>query len=139
MDYGFEMPRDTNRNIHVLSLSSRSLWLVDPNGTRGGLAMYYNNEFQVLHSSNQMIDVEAVALGKKIYMTFVYGDPVQNQREQVWERLTRYGLAKSDPWFIIGDLNEIRGNHEKDGGALRDAGSFLSFNNMIQNSGLLEF
>ncbi|KAF8105323.1 hypothetical protein N665_0158s0012 [Sinapis alba] len=118
-----------------------NLVTVDPNGARGGLALYYNNEFQVkvLHSSNQMIDVEAVAIGKKIFMTFVYGDPVQKQREQVWERLTRYGLVRSDPWFIIGDLNEIRGNHEKDGGALRDAGSFLSFNNMIRNSALLEF
>ncbi|KAF8050187.1 hypothetical protein N665_2031s0005 [Sinapis alba] len=78
-------------------------------------------------------------IGRKIFMSFIYGDPVQKQREQVWERLMRYGLVRSDPWFIIGYLNEIRGNHEKDGGALRDTGSFLSFNNMIRNSGLLEF
>ena len=60
-------------------------------------------------------------------------------REQVWERLTRYGLSRSEPWFIIGDLNEITGNHEKDGGALRSADSFIPFNDMIRNSGLLEF
>lgn len=54
-------------------------------------------------------------------MTFVYGDPVHKLRYQVWKRLTRYGLARSDPWFIIGDLNEITGNHEKDGAALRSA------------------
>ena len=68
-----------------------------------------------------MIDVEAVALGKRVFLTFVYGDPVQQMREQVWERLTRYGLSRSEPWFIIGDLNEITGNHEKDGGAIRSA------------------
>ena len=45
----------------------------------------------------------------------------------------------SEPWFIIGDLNEINGNHEKDGGSLRCATSFIPFNNMIRNSGLLEF
>ena len=60
-------------------------------------------------------------------------------REQVWERLTRYGLSRSEPWFIIGDLNEITGNHEKDGGALRSVDSFIPFNDMIRNSGLLEF
>jgi len=40
---------------------------VDPNGRSGGLALFYNNEYQVqiLYSSNRMIDVEAVALGKK--------------------------------------------------------------------------
>ena len=86
-----------------------------------------------------MIDIEAVVKGKQVFLTFVYGDPVQKLREQVWERLTRYGLSRSEPWFIIGDLNEITGNHEKDGGSLRSATSFIPFNNMIRNSGLLEF
>lgn len=82
---------------------------VDPIGTSGGLALYYNNDYMVniLYTSNQMIDVEATILGKKTYMTFVYGEPVPKIREHVWERLTRYGLARSEPWFIIGDLNEI--------------------------------
>ena len=56
----------------------------------------------------------------------------------MWERLTRYGLSRSEPWFIIGDLNEITRNHEKEGGSLRSAASFVHFN-MIRNSGLLEF
>uniref|UniRef100_A0A0D2ZZI3 Uncharacterized protein n=2 Tax=Brassica TaxID=3705 RepID=A0A0D2ZZI3_BRAOL len=67
-----------------------NLVTVDPVGRSGGLALYYNSEYQVkvLYSSNRMIDVEAEALGKKVYLTFVYGDPVQDMREQVWERLT---------------------------------------------------
>ena len=90
-----------------------NLVTVDPIGRSGGLALYYNNDYQVkvLYSSNRMIDVEAVALGKTVYLTFVYGDPVKELREQVWERLTRYGLSRSEPWFLIGDLNEITGNH----------------------------
>ena len=84
---------------------------VDPIGRSGGLALYYNNEYQVkvLYSSNRMIDVEAVVNGKQAFLTFVYGEPDQTLRDQVWERLTRYGLARSEPWFIIGDLNEITG------------------------------
>uniref|UniRef100_A0A0D3D5D4 Endonuclease/exonuclease/phosphatase domain-containing protein n=1 Tax=Brassica oleracea var. oleracea TaxID=109376 RepID=A0A0D3D5D4_BRAOL len=118
-----------------------NLVTVDPVGRSGGLALYYNNDYQVkvLFSSNRMIDVEAVALGKTIFLTFVYGDPVPDLREQVWERLTRYGLSRSEPWFIIGDLNEITVNHEKEGGSLRSAASFVPFNNMIRNTGLLEF
>ena len=119
-----------------------SLVTVDPSGRSGGLALYYNNEYQVkiLYSSNRMIDIEAVSNGKQVFLlTFVYGDPVQKLREHVWERLTRYRLARSEPWFIIGDLNEITENHEKDGGSLRSAASFIPFNNMIRNSGLLEF
>ena len=68
---------------------------VDPSRRSGGLALFYNNEYQVkiLYSSNKMIDIEAVTNGKQVFLTFVYGDPVQTLREQVWERLTRYGLA----------------------------------------------
>ena len=118
-----------------------SLVTMDPSGRSGGLALFYNNEYQVkiLYSSNRMIDIEAVANGKQVFLTFVYGDPIPKMRDQVWERLTRYGISRSDPWFIIGDLNEITGNHEKDGGAVRCPTSFISFNNMIRNSGLLEF
>ena len=43
-----------------------------------------------------MVYVEAETLGKKVYLTFVYGDPVQKMQEQVWERLTRYGLSRSE-------------------------------------------
>ncbi|XP_056864326.1 uncharacterized protein LOC130511383 [Raphanus sativus] len=85
-----------------------------------------------------MIDVEAEVLGKRVFMTFVYGEPVQKLRDQVWERLSRYGSARSEPWFIIGDLNEITGNHEKEGGNIRSLESFVPFNDMIRNTGLLE-
>ena len=100
---------------------------VDPNGRSGGLALFYNDEFQVqiLYSSNIMIDVEAVVLGKTVYLSFVYGEPVQKLREHVWERLTRYELSRTDPWFIIGDLNEITGNHENMGD-LYEAQTLLS-------------
>ena len=40
---------------------------VEPIGRSGGLTLFYNNEYQVkiLYSSNKMIDVESVVLGKK--------------------------------------------------------------------------
>ena len=34
--------------------------------------------------------------------------------EQVWERLTRTSLVREAHCFLIGDINELRGNHEKD-------------------------
>lgn len=62
-----------------------NLVMVDQIGTRGALALFYNNEFQVkiLFSSNQMIDVEAITLEKHVFMTFIYGEPVQNLRDHV--------------------------------------------------------
>ena len=77
--------------------------------------------------------------GKRIFIPFIYGEPNQSLRNHVWERVTRIGIARDETWFIIGDLNEITGNHEKQCGVLRHADTFLSFNNMIENCGLLEF
>lgn len=65
--------------------------------------------------------------------------PVPKFQDQVWERLTRTGILRSDPWFIIEDLNDITGNHEKQGEKLRHASTFVPFNLMIQNCGLVEF
>lgn len=48
-------------------------------------------------------------------------------------------ITRLDPWFIMGDLNEITGNHEKQGGSLRQASTFVAFNQMVLNCGFLEF
>ncbi|XP_010451584.1 PREDICTED: uncharacterized protein LOC104733725 [Camelina sativa] len=72
-------------------------------------------------------------------MSFIYGDPVPQHRDKVWEKLTDIGSFRIDPWFLIGDFNELTGNHEKQGGALRSASSFVSFNSMLRHCGMLEF
>ena len=61
-------------------------------GQCGGFALFFMDEFQIdiLFSNNRMIDVKAVISGINVYMAFVYGDPVLEKRDQVWERLTRF-------------------------------------------------
>ena len=44
-----------------------------------------------------MIDIEAVIDRIKVYMTFVYGDPVLERRDQVWERLRRSSTTRNRP------------------------------------------
>ncbi|XP_048624014.1 uncharacterized protein LOC106417447 [Brassica napus] len=72
-------------------------------------------------------------------MTFVYGDPVLERRDQVWERLTRFSTTRTGPWFMIGDFNEILGHNEKEGGRQRSDSSFLPFKQMLKDCGMLEF
>ena len=61
------------------------LFTVKPLGLSGGLALFTMDEFQVnvLFSNNRMIDIEAVIDGIKVFMTFVYGDPVLERGDQV--------------------------------------------------------
>jgi len=111
----------------------KNLTTVDPIGFSGGLAFFYNNDFNVsiIFQSNRLIDIEAVHKGKTNNLTFIYGDPVPKNIDQVWERLTRIGTTRDTPWFLIGDFNELTGNHEKRGGSLRYASSFIPSNLMI--------
>ncbi|CAA7030771.1 unnamed protein product [Microthlaspi erraticum] len=124
-----------------VDLGYDSLFTVEPHGLSGGLALLCMDEFQVnvIFSNNRMIDVEAVVDGNKVFITFVYGDPVQDRRELVWERLTRFAINRHGPWFMIGDFNEISGHHEKQGGRRRSDASFLPFNQMLNDCGMLEF
>ena len=91
--------------------------MVDPQGRNGGLALFYDStcKVNILSSINKIIYVETEYKGKRIFLLFVYGEPNQNFRDHVWERLTRLEISRDEPWFIIGDLNEIMGNHEKQG------------------------
>lgn len=85
----------------------KNLKTVDPIGCSGGLALFYNNDFNVSinFASNRLIDLDAVYKAKIIHLSFVYGDPVPNKRDQVWERLTRIGVSRNAPWFFIGDFH----------------------------------
>ncbi|CAA7024087.1 unnamed protein product [Microthlaspi erraticum] len=117
------------------------LFTVEPEGLSGGLALFYYDSFDVtvLSSSSRMIDVEATIEGKKVYMTFLYGDPVKECREIVWDRLIHISLQRKGNWLMIGDFNEIMGNHEKRGGRRRAESSFLDFRKMINSCGMIDF
>jgi len=100
----------------------------------------YSKDYPVkfVFVSDRLIDIETIIDGNRFFITFVYGDPVVQYRELVWERLTRIGLTRSEPWFMIGEFNEIVGNHEKKGGKSRSESSFLPFQCMIENCGMIE-
>jgi len=70
----------------------KNLKKVDLIGYSGRLALFYNNDFNVsiIYQSNRLIDIEAIYKGKTINLTFVYGDPLPKNRDQIWERLTRW-------------------------------------------------
>ena len=46
----------------------------------------------------------------------MYGDPVVEYCEDVWERLMRMTMNRTGAWLIMGDFNEITNDGEKKGG-----------------------
>ena len=98
------------------------VFTVDPVGRSGGLALFIwmtRRSVTILYTDAHMIDIETRLEGHAIFMTFVYGDPVVRHRDLVWERLSRMSTNRGGACFMIGDFNEITGNHEKREGRRR--------------------
>ena len=110
------------------------LFTVEPLGLIRDLTLFFMDEFQVndLFSNNRMTDIETVIDGINIYMRFVYGDPVLEIRDQVWEHLTCFSTTRTGPWFMIGDFNKITGHNEKEGGRQHPDSSFLPIKHMLK-------
>ncbi|XP_010497088.1 PREDICTED: uncharacterized protein LOC104774119 [Camelina sativa] len=133
-----------NSSDHVMGVKDwmgyDKVHIVDPVGLSGGLALFWKDLYRVeiLQSDARLIDTRISQGTRVFYITFVYGDPVRHLREEVWERLTRIGLQRDDPWMLTGDFNEIMDNSEKLGGPRRPESSFYPFRTMARNSRVKE-
>ncbi|KAF8049311.1 hypothetical protein N665_2242s0005 [Sinapis alba] len=133
-------------NRHILkklqvSYGYDQVCTIEPRGRSGSLALFYMDDplVTILYADVHMTDIQTRLKGHAIFMTFVYGDPVVRHRDLVWERLARMSTIRSKSWFMIGDFNEITGNHEKRGGRCRLESSFLPFRIMLENCGMFDF
>ncbi|KAG7572302.1 Endonuclease/exonuclease/phosphatase superfamily [Arabidopsis suecica] len=113
---------------------------VEPRGKSGGLALLWKDSVQVkvLQSDKRMIDTQIKWQDKEFYLTCIYGEPVQAERGDLWERLTRMGQNRTFPWMLTGDFNELVDPTEKIGGPVRKDSSCVEFRQMLISCGLWE-
>lgn len=122
------------------SLGYDQLFMVEPVGLSGGLAMLWKDSYQVdvLSSDIRIIDLKVTCGVSSFFLTCVYGDPVQAKRRDVWDHIVSIGLNRDEAWILAGDFNELLSNEKKSGGAIRSDSSFWDFRNMVQNCKLRE-
>lgn len=86
---------------------------------RGGLFLFWKKEvtLTVIASTKNYIDTLISNKGVSFHTMFVYGEPDQSKRQEVWNNLSTLHGDNSTPWFLTGDFNEIIDNSEKCGGA----------------------
>ncbi|KAF8089118.1 hypothetical protein N665_0517s0005 [Sinapis alba] len=123
---------DVVRDV-VAGLGFDSTYLVPPHGKSGGLALLRKKDVVVtkLFVSPKLIDVYVQYNGLNFYLSCVYGDPNQQSRHILWEKIQRIGSTRNGPWLLVGDFNEILNNSEKEGGPVREESSFTDFRNMF--------
>ncbi|XP_071914103.1 uncharacterized protein [Coffea arabica] len=118
------------------------LFVVDPVGTAGGLAVFWRNKLQVktiLFTSFTIELLLADSEGKKDWWCIcTYASTDDKVREQQWDVLERRKQIWGDCWALMGDLNDITSNGEKWGGRVRTEASFEKFNSFISRNSLVD-
>ncbi|ONI00414.1 hypothetical protein PRUPE_6G087800 [Prunus persica] len=64
--------------------------------------------------------------------------PYREEKASFWENLANFAMVDSPPWLCIGDMNEILGNDEKEGGIPWPWGRTRYLRSFMDTNGLLE-
>lgn len=99
----------------------KNCFTIPPQGLSGGLALFWKEEIEleVLSSSPNFIDTHIKSNGKiSSFITFIYGMPQQENRQEVWDKVSLVGEGRDAAWLLSGDFNDLLDNSEKIGGPL---------------------
>lgn len=100
-----------------------------------GLGLFWkdNVNIQVLFSSLNVIHTSITIneIAESFDCSFVYGNPIYQQRKMLWPFLIRLQNDLSKAWYCIGDFNEILSQFEKDGLRRQQRGRIENFRSFI--------
>jgi len=113
---------------------------VEPIGMSGGLAIFWKQhvDIEFLFEDKNLLDLKISQGRQSWFVSCVYGNPKQNLRHWLLERLSEIGVTRKTAWCMIGDFNEIISNEEKLGGPLRLESSFQPFKDMLMTCDMHE-
>jgi len=104
-------------------LSFESLFVVDPVGCSGGLALLWSNStlLEIYNYSWSHINVMVKDSdgNEQWKFTGFYGQPDSARRDESWALLQHLRIFQPTPWLCAGDFNEILEQNEKCGATLR--------------------
>lgn len=114
--------------------------LVGFSGGEGGFALFCkkNIKMDVKFADKNILDCLVQYGNHTFFLSCIYGEPGHDGRDVVWERLSRIGVNRKEPWCLIGDFNEILNNGEKTGGTRRAEASFQPFAEMLRSCDMVE-
>jgi hypothetical protein len=108
-------------------------------GRKGGIIMFWRKEVNLYQSfaCPNYIDVRIdEGLNKVWRFTGMYGEFKWEDKYKTWDRLRRIHQQNSLPWIVMGDLNEILYNHEKEGGRARPERFMKAFHDAMDDCNL---
>lgn len=106
----------------------------------GGLFLSWKNDVEliILSATKNFINTKISFKGKSFHTNFVYGEPDQTKRQEIWNTISGLRGDSTDPWFLTGDFNEFIDNSEKCGGPERAEGTFCAFRSFLSQNNLFD-
>lgn len=115
---------------------------IEADGTSGGLALFWKQSLQVtvLSTSLNHIHTSIYDSGSNCHWlcTFIYANPVHANRRGFWNFLSSLNPNSSLPWALMGDFNEILGQHEKVGLRPHSVSRMTQFRSFLDSNGLMD-
>jgi hypothetical protein len=115
--------------------------VVVSDGRSGGLIIYWKKEvvLSVRDKTENFIDV-MIGVGQDNIWRFtgMYGEPRWENKHLTWQRLRDLSLISDMPWLVMGDLNDILYQFEKEGGRARPANYMQAFRDVIDDCNLMD-
>ncbi|PKA50374.1 hypothetical protein AXF42_Ash013463 [Apostasia shenzhenica] len=120
----------------------KSAFSVSCVGRSGGLAMLWNDDFDVtlLSFSCSHIDVSVHHLSNAVAWRFTgfYGESVESRKYLSWQLLGKLAERYQGPWLCAGDFNEVLYQSEKQGGLPRDERKTIAFREVLNKCQLID-
>ncbi|XP_028805248.1 uncharacterized protein LOC114760152 [Neltuma alba] len=118
-------------------------WLISPGlGFFGGIWIGWREEkahLELLELNEQFVHLSVSYGGEEAWkLTVAYVTPRYREKQVFWDHMARLSREMEGVWIVIGDLNDIRRDLEKQGGAPRNEKRCTIFNDNIDACNLLE-
>ncbi|KAK9716041.1 hypothetical protein RND81_06G207300 [Saponaria officinalis] len=115
---------------------------VDAEGFSGGIWLFWRSEevsvTPIIHNS-QHITVEISRVGEiPWYYTAVYASPDSTRKEDLWRELEFFASTHNRPWLAMGDFNDTRFLHERNGGGDSMRRRCARFNAWFENNNWID-
>ncbi|KAL5699305.1 hypothetical protein ACHQM5_030229 [Ranunculus cassubicifolius] len=134
----------SNDHVNIIRISRLfdNFVAVSSRKTSGGLSLFWNNNYSLAITSSCKHHINAsITSGHKRTVwqaTFFYGSPHHLKKERSWNILKRLKVENGVPWLIIGDLNIVLHQSEKQGGTTFDGRDVQFARDIIQQEGLVD-
>jgi hypothetical protein len=91
----------------------------------------------LINFSNHHIDVKVTNTDGLIWRcTFIYAEPIVQDRPNMWKLLQKIKPNAKDPWLMIGDFNEKMWQHEHLSMTKRNVKQMEDFQNVLSDCNL---